>query len=162
MRRLGHLLAGLAMALHAFWPLIAQAKPKSVELVPVCTVAGVTHYAEIPLGSSPLEQKSATHHDHCAFCTFGGDRVALSPFLQSIIPAGIQEAQPSRREDRHSRSEETSFGRPRAPPVLPIVRINNDEFGRTHEEAAALLARGAYAGDADSGRGILRLGVLLD
>ena len=40
-------LAILAVALNALWPLIAQARPKNVLLVPVCTVEGVTHYMEL-------------------------------------------------------------------------------------------------------------------
>ena len=118
MRRLGHLLAAIAMVLHVLWPLIAQAKPKSVELVPVCTVGGVTHYAEIPLGNSPLEQKSATHHDHCAFCSFGGERIAVSPFLQAVISIETEEAQLVHVEERFSRSQVTSFARSRAPPAI--------------------------------------------
>lgn len=38
--RIASWLAALAMALNALWPLIAQAKPRSVTLVPVCTVQG--------------------------------------------------------------------------------------------------------------------------
>src|SRR2546421_8419179 len=88
-RRLGNWLAILAIALNAAWPLIASAKPKSVHLVPLCTVEGVTHYLEVPGGTTP-------HHDHCSFCFLGmggllsshadvslpattnGDRVAVS------------------------------------------------------------------------------------
>ena len=40
-------LALLGLVLHALWPLIAQARPKNVLLVPVCTVEGVTHYMEL-------------------------------------------------------------------------------------------------------------------
>lgn len=46
-------LAALAIALHALWPLIVQARPKQAPmLVPVCTVDGVTHYLELPAGRS--------------------------------------------------------------------------------------------------------------
>jgi len=72
----GAWLAALAIALHAFWPLIANAQPKSVALVPVCTVEGVTHYLEIPGGKSPLDESSSAHHEHCSFC-FLGERLAL-------------------------------------------------------------------------------------
>src|SRR3954470_1684394 len=72
----------LAMALNALWPLLAQAKPRSVTLVPVCTVQGVTHYIELPGGNSPLEQKSSAQHEHCSYCSFGGERaMALSSGL---------------------------------------------------------------------------------
>jgi hypothetical protein len=61
----------LAIALQAFWPLLAQAKPKNVVLVPVCTVQGVTHYLELPSGNAPVEQKAASQHEHCSFCSLG-------------------------------------------------------------------------------------------
>ena len=110
--------AVLAMALNALWPLIAQAKPRSVTLVPVCTVQGVTHYIELPGGNSPLEQKSSAQHEHCSYCSFGGERVALPPLLQSTAVIEIQEARPVHVEDRCSRSEKTSNARPRAPPAV--------------------------------------------
>src|SRR3989454_11978960 len=64
------LFRSLAIALQAAWPLLAAAKPRAVALVPVCTVDGVTHYLEVPTGKTPLDD-SATHHDHCSFCTLG-------------------------------------------------------------------------------------------
>src|SRR3984893_3864181 len=101
--RLAAWVAALAMALNALWPLIAQAKRSSVILVPVCTVQGVTHYIELPGGNSPLEQKSSAQHEHCSYCSFGGERVALRPLLQSIALIDVQEAQPVHGEDRCSR-----------------------------------------------------------
>src|SRR3981081_1988593 len=86
--------AVLAMALNALWPLIAQAKPRSVTLVPVCTVQGVTHYVELPGGHSPLEQKSSAQHEHCSYCSFGGERVAPAPLLRSVISTTVAEAPP--------------------------------------------------------------------
>jgi hypothetical protein len=111
-------IAVLAMALNALWPLIAQAKPRSVTLVPVCTVQGVTHYIELPGGKSPLEQKSSAQHEHCSFCAFGGERAALPPLLQFFAVVDVQEARPANVEDRCSKSEQTSFARPRAPPAV--------------------------------------------
>src|SRR4030088_2739506 len=111
-------IAVLAMALNALWPLIAQAKPRSVTLVPVCTVQGVTHYIELPGGNSPLEQKSSAQHEHCSYCSFGGERVALPPLLQSIALIDVQEAQPVHVEHRCSRREKTFSARPRAPPAV--------------------------------------------
>src|SRR3981081_2281638 len=87
-------LAVLAMALNTLWPLLAQAKPRSVTLAPVCTVQGVTHYVELPGGHSPLEQKSSAQHEHCSYCSFGGERVALAPLLRSIISTTVAEAPP--------------------------------------------------------------------
>src|ERR1700682_2347316 len=92
--RIAAYLAALAMALNALWPLIAQAKPRSVTLMPVCTVQGVTHYIELPGGNSPLEQQSSAQHEHCSYCSFGAERVALAPLLQSIISTRVEQAQP--------------------------------------------------------------------
>jgi hypothetical protein len=73
-------LAILAISLQAAWPLVAQAKPRQPgHLVPLCTVDGVTHYVEIPGGKAPLEQRSATFHEHCKLCAFGAERLAAVP-----------------------------------------------------------------------------------
>jgi hypothetical protein len=111
-------LAVLAISLQALWPLLAQAKPKSVVLVPVCTVQGVTHYIELPSGGTPAEKHAASQHDHCSFCSFGGERAAASPFLQSIISTRIEEAQPLHVDACELRSERPSNARPRAPPAV--------------------------------------------
>ncbi|MEA3195045.1 MAG: hypothetical protein QOD26_3378 [Betaproteobacteria bacterium] len=137
-------LAITAMALNALWPLIAQARPAT--LVPVCTVSGVTHYIEIPGGTTPVDS-----HEHCAFCFAG----AALPATQ--VPQGV---------DAHS------FGSPkavsfsprgfmlvsadaRAPPVLPVVHLNHNDYGRNHEKAFAL-----RAARSDMGGSFVRLGVL--
>jgi len=111
-------LAVVAMVLQALWPLVAQAKPRSSVLVPVCTVQGITHYIELPGGKSPVEEQSEAHHQHCSFCTFGGERVTLSPFLQSIISARLEEAQPPQVDACELGSERSSNARPRAPPAV--------------------------------------------
>jgi hypothetical protein len=116
--RIATWLAVLAMALNALWPLIAQAKPSSVILVPVCTVQGVTHYIELPGGHSPLEQKSSAQHEHCSYCSFGGERAALPPLLRSIISTTVAEAPPSHVDATELRSERSSNARPRAPPAV--------------------------------------------
>ena len=53
-RRLGTWLAILAITLQAAWPVLANAKPSGVTLVPLCTVDGVTHYLEVPTGKAPF------------------------------------------------------------------------------------------------------------
>jgi hypothetical protein len=111
-------LAVLAIALQALWPLLAQAKPKNALLVPVCTVQGVTHYIELPSSGTPAEERAASQHDHCSFCSFGGERAALSPFLQPAISARLEEAQPPPVAVRELRSERPSDARPRAPPAV--------------------------------------------
>ena len=111
-------LAVLAIALQALWPLLAQARPKNAVLVPVCTVQGVTHYIELPSSGTPVEEHAASQHDHCSFCTFGGERAALSGFLQSIITPPAEGAEPPQVAARELRSESPSAARPRAPPAV--------------------------------------------
>jgi hypothetical protein len=111
-------LAVLALALQALWPLLAQAKPKNAILVPVCTVQGVTHYIELPSNGTPVEERAASQHDHCSFCSFGGERAALSSFLQPTISTRLEEAQPLHVAVREVRSEKSLSARPRAPPAV--------------------------------------------
>ena len=112
------LLAILAIALQALWPLLAQAKPKSVLLVPVCTVQGVTHYVELPKSGVPVEQKAASQHDHCSFCGSGAERVAL-PASTPVIPA-VDRAfgLPRSSESSSLQSQKHLRARSRAPPIL--------------------------------------------
>ncbi|HEX2566254.1 MAG TPA: DUF2946 family protein [Burkholderiales bacterium] len=116
-RRFAAWAAILAMALQALWPLIAQAKPRSVTLVPVCTVAGVTHYYEVRAGDSPLEQRTASNHEHCAYCSLDGGRLVVLPsfahFLQQQQSTGEAVAEPV---FSSSASLLFSSARPRAPP----------------------------------------------
>src|SRR5436305_11994725 len=80
-RRLGHWLAILAIALHAAWPLLANARPKSVHLVPLCTVEGITHYLEVPGGTTPLDESTNAHQEHCSFCFLG---------VGGLVPSHVQ------------------------------------------------------------------------
>jgi Protein of unknown function (DUF2946) len=107
----------LAIALQALWPLLAQAKPQSAVLVPVCTVDGVTHYLELPAGKAPAEQ-SSVHHEHCAFCSFGGERLALPSFANGIACSDSPAEKLPDAAVRASKAEKPSFARPRAPPVI--------------------------------------------
>jgi hypothetical protein len=81
MRKLGAWLGIVALALQVAWPLLAVAKPRSVVLVPLCTVDGTTHYLELPTGKAPLERSSA-HREHCPAC-FVGERAALPARLEA-------------------------------------------------------------------------------
>ena len=124
-KRLAHWLAILAIALQAVWPLIAAAKPRSVELVPVCTVDGITHYLEVPTGKSPID---GVHGQHCVFCTLGvGAMLPSHPdvFFSSDVAT-----------DRIFSSVERSHSRPallvhgaRAPPLSSVVIADHHDFG---------------------------------
>ena len=78
-RRAAAIAAVLAISLQAFWPLIAQARPRVAgELVPVCTVNGITHYVELPASKTPLEERSASHGEHCKLCVFGSAKAGAA------------------------------------------------------------------------------------
>jgi len=117
LRRLAALAALLAIGLQALWPLIAQAKPRIPgELMPICTIDGVTHYLELPAPKTPLEQRSASHCEHCQFCVFGSVGLPAQN-------AGVFTAVASLREERASKaipvleSLTRVPAQPRAPPL---------------------------------------------
>ncbi len=121
MKRAGAWLAALAIGLHALWPLIANARPDSVERVPVCTVEGVTHYLELPGGKTPLEQSSAAHHEHCSFC-FLGERPALLPSFHFLSIEGAASGTAPSSEYRAFDCQPVVTPAARAPPGSPWVR----------------------------------------
>jgi hypothetical protein len=145
MRKTASWLAILAMALNALWPLIAQAKPSL--LVPVCTVAGVTHYIEIPGGTTPVDSQ----HEHCTFC-FAGAALPVTPVLHVDERASF--LSPTATSFTPRRVVVVSADA-RAPPLLPLVHFDN-EYGRTNEKAFAL-----RAARADLGGSFMRFGILL-
>jgi hypothetical protein len=115
-RRAGLLLASIAIALHAFWPLIAQARPDTVALVPICTVGGETHYTEVPLGKTPAEEQSASHFEHCSLCSLGGERAVMASGTLAISPMQSPSCRPSRTAAWTFESKATPSARPRGPP----------------------------------------------
>jgi hypothetical protein len=144
------------MSLNALWPLLAQAKPRSVTLVPVCTIAGETHYIELPAGKTPLEQKSPVQGEHCSFCTLS----ALPPALVFTASEKVSSGQVAHFAAQPSEAPLFLSGRPRAPPFLQSMNADNDYDWRTHEKDSAVRHRGARAGAADAGGRELRLGLL--
>jgi hypothetical protein len=154
--RIASWLAIFAMALNALWPLLAQARPRSVALVPLCTVGGETHYVEVPLGKTPLEQKSSAQGEHCSYCTLS----ALPAPLVFSSSEKHASAQPAPFQARFAEAAVFLFGRPRAPPVFQSMSSINDHHWRTHEEDSAVRHRGARAGVAAGSDGELRLGLL--
>ncbi|HZQ75568.1 MAG TPA: DUF2946 family protein [Burkholderiales bacterium] len=118
LRRSAAWLAALAMALQALWPLIAQARPRSVTLVPICTVEGVTHYYELKGGETPLEQRSAAQHEHCSFCFFGAERFAALPAALPVAACEATRFLPAdARVEAPRRFPQLKGSRPRAPPA---------------------------------------------
>ena len=114
-RSLPAYLAILAIALQALWPLIAQAKPNNVVLVPVCTVQGVTHYVELPKSNAPVEQKTASPHDHCSFCSSGGVALSTSRTEPVLVTAAF--SAPRSIGSPFLETKKHLNARPRAPPA---------------------------------------------
>lgn len=145
LRRIGSWIAIVAMALNALWPLISQAKPRSVTLVPVCTVAGETHYLELPAGKTPLEQKSSAQGEHCSYCTLS----ALAPALVFPESEKLSSVQPASLVAQVVQAPLVLSARPRAPPVLQSTSLNDNSHWRTHEEEDSVVRHlGARASDA--------------
>ena len=117
--RVAALLAVLAIAMQALWPLIAQAKPVVPgEKVPVCTIEGITHYIELPAPDSAVEKSSAAHHEHCKMCVFGAERLAVLPVVAPLISVVQDPQQPL--NSLQAVSSPSAFHRPalaRAPPA---------------------------------------------
>jgi hypothetical protein len=156
MRRLGTWLGMAALALQLAWPLVAGALPRSVVLVPVCTVDGVTHYLEVPTGKDP-RGGSAAHTGHCPLCCAGSMAPAGSLSGFSLPERAF--AQPLAPEVNFVAKPFASPTRARAPPfslVVPFTSIDH-ELGRTDEKA---LLAGRDADRAPDRDRFLRLGLL--
>ena len=145
MRRLGHWLAILAITLNAAWPLLANARPKSVHLVPICTVEGITHFLEVPGGSTPLDDSANAHHDHCSFCFLGTGALLPTHVEAPRLPASVSDRIAVSHEQSHS-SEVLLVHGARAPPLSPVVNANHN-IGRQSETSlfAGRIARALYS-----------------
>jgi hypothetical protein len=153
-RKLGTWLAALAIALQAAAPLLVSAKPRSVALVPLCTVDGVTHYVEVPTGRTPPGHSS--HGDHCAFC-FVGDRIALPGHFEAFALADARaEVMVPAAPFFFSKSSANLHGA-RAPPLSLVVTSDDHNLGRQGETDLSMGRSGA--GAPDSSR-LVRLGLL--
>ena len=117
-RRVAALAAIFALALQALWPLVAQARPRIAgELVPVCTIEGVTHYLELPAGKSPLEERSASHGEHCQLCVFGAERNVAPVFQDEFLVSQPETSRPSSRVVPGTEPLDHPPAQPRAPPA---------------------------------------------
>jgi hypothetical protein len=120
-RRFVALAAVLAISLQAFWPLIAQAQPRAAgELVPVCTVNGITHYIELPVGKTPLEQRSSSHGEHCKLCVSGSERGVALLSLNVAVYSSAKEISEEKFEKVRPLLESRARppAQPRAPPAV--------------------------------------------
>jgi hypothetical protein len=111
--RLAAWLAVLAMTLQALWPLLAHAKPRDVVLVPLCTVDGETHYAELDVGGS----RSDPAAEHCPQCWIGTERALAATHLSSVRLASARHAVIAARETTAPAKAVAESARPRGPPL---------------------------------------------
>src|SRR5258706_13388781 len=117
MKRIGAWLAIFAIALQAALPLIASAQPRSVALVPLCTVDGVTHYVEVPTGKTPAGPPPG-HGGRLDLCFVGGKaRRPQQPRLLPWAKAGAQTS-PAALAFVVPRHDFQTSGPPRPPPSL--------------------------------------------
>jgi hypothetical protein len=156
-KRIGAWLAILAIALQAALPLIASAQSRSVTLVPLCTVDGVTHYVEVPLGKTPAGQPGS-HGSHCALC-FVGDKVGLptQPELLALAEVAAEGWAPLGACILPKADYQSAAAR--APPVSAVVNSISDNVGRQDEQASGVRRAGIGAAH---GERFLRLGLLHD
>ena len=146
MRRFGRWLAILAITLNAAWPLLANARPKSVHLVPLCTVEGITHYLEVPGGSSPLDKSADSHHDHCAFCFLGAGGPLLSSHAELRLPVAVATERVASGAECSPISTALIVHGARAPPLSSVVTDHNNFRGQDETSLfAGSAARAPYS-----------------
>ena len=117
-RRSGALAALLALALQAFWPLLAQARPGDPTVrVPLCSVDGVVHFQEIKLDrSTPLDERSATHGEHCKLCVLGDGKAVLNAAVDPVFTPRERSHKVVRLQRSFQEQLQLSSAHPRAPP----------------------------------------------
>ena len=81
-----------AMALNAFWPLLANARPSVPALSPeICSATGQQHAAEDSPGEGPGK---SVRPSHCTLCPFNAERGSAisgaAPVLVCSMPASGQ------------------------------------------------------------------------
>jgi len=118
--RTAALLAIFAVALQALWPLLAQAKPTVPgERVPVCTIEGITHYVELPAADTPVEKRSAAHHEHCKMCVFGAEKLAALPVAAPLVAVVTDQDCPL--DSVSAVSSSSSLHKPALPRAPPLA-----------------------------------------
>jgi Protein of unknown function (DUF2946) len=117
-RRSAALAATAAIALQAFWPLLAQARPRDATLpVVLCSVDGATHGREIGIGkSTPLEERSASHGEHCKLCVFGDGKTVLNTAVDAVSTPRVSSCKVLKPESSFREQLPLLSASPRAPP----------------------------------------------
>ena len=117
-RRSAAFAAAAAIALQALWPLLAQARPADPTLqVPLCSVDGVTHSVEIKIGkSTPLDERTASHGEHCKLCVLGDGKTVLNGAVDSVFVPCEKSHKVVTPQSSFQEQLQLLSARPRAPP----------------------------------------------
>ena len=119
--RLVTLLAAFTVVLQALWPLLSHARPKDPSLlVPVCTVNGITHYLDLNTGETPLDERSASHGEHCKLCVVGDGKVVVVslPDISAFLLTGNSSNRTAVGAAPLRASPHLLSAQPRAPPAV--------------------------------------------
>ncbi len=117
-RRIAAWLALAGMALNAFWPLLADARP-SVPAVPseICSATGLKHSGD---GTPPGAPGKGSQPSHCTLCPFNAERGAAIPCAtHALLASAPSDAQhPAHFQAPPSEAALDPAAPPRAPPFL--------------------------------------------
>jgi len=116
--RIAAWIALAGMALNAFWPLLANAKP-SVPALPseICSATGVQHSFESLPGEAPGKSVRASHCNLCPFNAERGPAISgAAPVLVCSMPASGQVHESFSEPQLHAALDPSAP--PRAPPHL--------------------------------------------
>jgi hypothetical protein len=116
--RIAAWIALAGMALNAFWPLLANAKPSVPALSSeICSATGVQHSFESLPGEAPGK---SVRPSHCTLCPFNAERgpaiSGATPLLVCLMPASGQVHELISEPQRHAALDPSAP--PRAPPHL--------------------------------------------
>lgn len=107
-------LALAGMALNAFWPLLANARPNVPALTSeICSVTGLKHAPDEAPGKG-------VRASHCTLCPFNAERGATIPCAAALVlastPAAVRESEIA--EMRRPQAVLDLTAPPRGPPFL--------------------------------------------
>lgn len=111
-------LAFAGMALNAFWPLLANAKPHTPALPSeICSATGQKHSGESSPGEAPAKSAQPSH---CALCLFHAERGAALPCAKHVLfpPALAGAPRPAHDDALRPEAAYDPAAPPRAPPFL--------------------------------------------
>ncbi len=117
-RRTAAWLALAGMALNAFWPLLAGARP-SVPALPseICSATGLRHSGD---GAPPGAPGKGAQPSHCTLCPFNAERgAAISGATHALLASAPSDTQhPAHFQAPPSEAALDPAAPPRAPPFL--------------------------------------------